>query len=363
MGAQQVLRGDDGRGTVPENGALISEAREASVNRGPHGGCDAFPVVTECGRSRACLLRLRLLQTVASLVQGTIAPSRNPIPLMRTNPLFLLSAIAATIPVEDHGRFRDARHPHETIAAAIPPEKSDVKSSSEAYARRFAGPVGAWFLDVQAGITRELLAPLPSPLRILDVGGGHAQLTPMLVDAGHEVTVLGSSPICGERLKPWTEDGRCRFEVGSLREFPYEDRSFDVALSFRMLTHVAEPEHFIAELCRVSRRSAILDFASSRSMNVLADRLFALKLRIEGNTRNFALFPPRSIEEMFERQRFRLAASRPQFLLPMAMYRLLGSATLARAFEAPGKLSGATRVLGSPVIVRADREHVLELHT
>ena len=36
---------------------------------------------------------------------------------------------------------------------------ADVETASEGYARRFAGPVGAWFLEIQARLTLELLAP------------------------------------------------------------------------------------------------------------------------------------------------------------------------------------------------------------
>lgn len=234
-------------------------------------------------------------------------------------------------------------------------EDPDVESSSERYAQRFSGPVGAWFLEVQAQITRELLTPLPSQLRILDVGGGHAQLTPALLDAGHEVVVLGSSAVCAERLKPFLQTGRCHFEVGSLRDLPFPDRSFDVALSFRLLSHMVSPETLIRELCRVSSRSVLLDYPSTRSLNVLAQQLFSVKLLIEKNTRTFASFSPRFIRSAFERQGFRVAAERPQYLLPMALHRLLGSRPLSRAIEAPAAWLGVTRGFGSPTIVRADR--------
>ena len=40
--------------------------------------------------------------------------------------------------------------------------------------------------------------------------------------------------------------------------------------------------------------------------------------------------------------------------MPMALYRLAGPVHFARAAEWPGRVAGLTRVLGSPVIVRAD---------
>jgi hypothetical protein len=46
---------------------------------------------------------------------------------------------------------------------------------------------------------------------------------------------------------------------------------------------------------------------------------------------------------------------RPQFLLPMALYRLMGSAGPARMAEGVARSLGLTGLLGSPVIARADR--------
>ena len=51
----------------------------------------------------------------------------------------------------------------------------DVETASEDYARRFAGEVGRYFLDVQAEIVLEMLASWPQA-SVLEVGGGHAQL-------------------------------------------------------------------------------------------------------------------------------------------------------------------------------------------
>ena len=50
-----------------------------------------------------------------------------------------------------------------------------------------------------------------------------------------------------------------------------------------------------------------------------------------------------------------VTAERPQFFLPMALYRLAGSTGLARAAEGVARSTGLTALLGSPVIARADR--------
>ncbi|CAN5307770.1 hypothetical protein BH23GEM4_BH23GEM4_16820 [soil metagenome] len=231
----------------------------------------------------------------------------------------------------------------------------DIESSSSRYARRFAGKIGELFLEVQQGIALELLPPPESSPELLDVGGGHAQLAPALVEAGYRVDVLGSTPACGELLARHLDAERLRFTVGQLHDLPFEERTFDAAISFRILAHIADPERFIADLCRVAKRTVLVDFPSSCSVNALANRLFGLKLRVEGNTRPFRVFSPTGIRRSFEQNGFRVSGVRAQYFLPMAIHRLLGSAPLTRILEAPPKITGLTRVFGSPLIVRAER--------
>jgi 2-polyprenyl-3-methyl-5-hydroxy-6-metoxy-1,4-benzoquinol methylase len=235
------------------------------------------------------------------------------------------------------------------------PETADIETASEDYARRFAGPVGAWFLERQARSTLELLSPLGRGARVLDVGGGHAQLTPALVDHGYEVTVVGSAPACAERLSALLASGRCRFELGNVIDLPYGDRSFDAVLSLRLLPHVVAWRTLLAELCRVARRSVVVDYPSSRSINVLAGGLFPAKKRFEGNTRPFVQYRPAEIEAALGVSGFQVTASRAQFLWPMVLHRMIGRVAVSKALEAPGRAIGLLTVLGSPVIVRAER--------
>lgn len=243
-----------------------------------------------------------------------------------------------------------------TAAATQAREDADVESSSEQYARRFDGPVGRWFVDSQTRITLECLAGLPAGATILDVGGGHAQVAPPLVEAGFRVTVVGSDPSCGERLAPLTSTGRCRFDVGDLQALPYAAASFDAVVCYRLIAHSVNWRHLIAELCRVARHRVIVDYPARRSVNVASQALFRFKHSIEGGTtRPFALYGRGEIARAFERAGFAVVRVRPQFLFPMALYRLAGSVRLARTAEGFARAIALTGLLGSPVIARADR--------
>jgi ubiquinone/menaquinone biosynthesis C-methylase UbiE len=234
-------------------------------------------------------------------------------------------------------------------------EDADIGTSSDDYARRFTGAVGRWFVETQTRITLGLLRALPVGASVLDVGGGHAQIAPPLIAAGYEVTIAGSDPVCSARLKPWIEDGRCRFEVAELNALPYPDRAFDAVVCLRLLPHSVSWTRLVGELCRVARRSVIVDYPSIRSANVVSEYFFGMKKSIELNTRRFITFSPQEIRNAFAGNSFVVRAEKPQFIIPMVLHRLTNRARLSQAVEAPGRVLGLTRWFGSPVIVRADR--------
>jgi ubiquinone/menaquinone biosynthesis C-methylase UbiE len=236
-------------------------------------------------------------------------------------------------------------------------EDADIGTSSEDYARRFTGSVGRWFLETQTRITLGLLRALPMGASVLDVGGGHAQITPPLIESGYEVTVAGSDPSCSARLQPWISTGQCRFQLADLRALPFPNQSFDIVVCLRLVPHSIAWKRLIGELCRVARRSVLIDYPSNRSANVVSEYFFGLKRNIELNTRRFMTFSPGEIRRAFADHHYIVRAEKAEFLLPMVLHRVANHAALSKAAEVPGRILGLTRWLGSPVIVRADRQH------
>jgi ubiquinone/menaquinone biosynthesis C-methylase UbiE len=255
------------------------------------------------------------------------------------------------MPADPTTGFPAARE-HELI------EDADIGTASDDYARRFSGAVGQWFVETQTRITLSLLGTLPVGASVLDVGGGHAQITPALLEAGYNVTVVGSGSACSQRLQPLISAGRCRFEVVNLRALPFRTRSFDAVVCLRLLAHSVSWTGLIGELCKVAARSVIIDYPSFRSANILSSRFFNLKRGIELNTRRFMSFWPGQIQSEFAAQGFVVGAEYPQYLLPMVLHRLMNRLSISKAAELPGRILGLTRRFGSPVIIRADRIQV-----
>lgn len=234
------------------------------------------------------------------------------------------------------------------------PETADIVSSSDEYATRFSGPAGQWMLDVQEQITLDLVKKV-SVRTILDVGGGHGQLAVPLCREGYEMTVLSSAEICKKRISDIVDSGKCRFVVGNVVSLPFQDKSFDAAISFRMVTHCLQWPALIKELCRVAKHSVVVDYPTSQSVNMIAPGLFNLKKKVEHNTRHWALFKHTQIIREFEKNGFTAAFRTGQFFLPMVLHRMLKNRAFSAMLEKTCRAAGLTQRWGSPVILRADR--------
>ncbi len=235
------------------------------------------------------------------------------------------------------------------------PETPDIETSSDGYARRFSGAVGAWFLRVQEDATLDMLVPYRGS-SLLDLGGGHGQLTGALVGGGYSVTVLGSAEICGNRVRQLVDDGLCAFDVGSLLDLPYPDRAFDVVISFRLISHIVQWKRLVSEMARVARKAIVIDYPSTRSLNYFTPLLFKLKKRLEGNTRDYISFNESKLFAEFEGQGYCLLERYPQFFLPMFLHRAMKSPAISSGAEKPFRKLGLTRLFGSPVIAKFVRE-------
>jgi SAM-dependent methyltransferase len=240
---------------------------------------------------------------------------------------------------------------------SLPPEFADIETASEDYARRFSGKVGEYFLEIQTRILLELLSPWPQA-SVLDVGGGHGQTAVPLVHKGYTVTVAGSGSLDSMRLASLLPREAFRFETCDLLHLPFEDRSFDIVLSFRLLPHIEEWPELITEMCRVADKAVIVDYPDIRSFNYFSESLFKAKKAVEGNTRPFRCFSRSEILEPFTQNCFASPLFQPEFFIPMAIHRALKNRELSGAVEALCRTLGLTSFWGSPIILRVLRQNL-----
>jgi 2-polyprenyl-3-methyl-5-hydroxy-6-metoxy-1,4-benzoquinol methylase len=234
-------------------------------------------------------------------------------------------------------------------------ETADIETSSEEYARRFGGAIGSWLLEVQEEATLRMLAPYMGA-EILDVGGGHGQLTSALVQNGFRVTVLGSADVCQQRIHQLVTANCCSFKVGNILALPFPERAFDIVLSYRLLPHVSRWGQFVSELSRVAKTAVLVDYPAVRSVNYVMPLIFPLKKRLEGNTRPFTCFRESELLEVFKANHFACADRYPEFFLPMVLHRVLKMPGLSSVTERMCRLSRLTSLFGSPVILKLTRQ-------
>jgi ubiquinone/menaquinone biosynthesis C-methylase UbiE len=246
------------------------------------------------------------------------------------------------------------QHHHIQGGPVVGREDADLHASSDAYAARFQGSVGAWMLAVQEQILHSLLDP--ECTSVLDVGGGHGQVAIPLAKAQRAVTVLGSSSACAARLTQQIEQGVISFTCGNLIELPFDPCTFNLVTSVRLMSHCAAWRTLVAELCRVSSHAVIIDYPAWLSVNILSPLLFSLKRRIEGNTRTFKLFSHREVVAEFKKHGFHLERSEKQFVWPMVLHRAMKSAASSHRLEQGARLLGLRALFGSPVLAKFVRD-------
>jgi glycosyltransferase involved in cell wall biosynthesis/SAM-dependent methyltransferase len=240
--------------------------------------------------------------------------------------------------------------------------RPDIETAGAAYAGRFAGPAGAYLLDVQAQTVRRLLSDAACEGgRVLDVGGGHAQLTQLLLELGFDVWVQGSAASCAQRLLPFMPEakGRLHFVASSLWELPFADRTFDLVIGIRLLAHVERWQALLAEMARVCRQTLLVEYPPVLSANILEPWLFALKWRLEGNTRRFRCYSKSQIADVLGDLGLAELIERKEFLIPMVVHRSLRRPGISRRLEAWCRGLRLTDLLGGPALLLAQRPRMI----
>ena len=237
----------------------------------------------------------------------------------------------------------------------------DIETASANYTSRFAGEVGQYFLAVQEKAVLELLAGLAgAPLRILEVGGGHAQLTPALLAAGHFVTVHGSSKVCFDRLEitKMQYGERLALVEAPVLDLPFAEKTFDVVSAVRLLAHVDDWPQLVRIMTKIADRAVIVDYAPASGFNMFYKLLFGLKKRIERNTRTFIRHEPEELNKTFQTCGYELQGQQKQFFAPMVVHRAIKKAVFSSRVETLFRRLGFTALWGSPVISLYTRKAV-----
>ncbi len=237
--------------------------------------------------------------------------------------------------------------------ADIGSSQADLDASTDRYAKRFGGSGGVWLLSRQTAALRSLIGE-DRGARVLDVGGGHGQIAAPLLEDGHSVTVHASSEAALGQVRR-LDHPNLALSTGGLMPLPFADGSFDVVTSFRIMAHIGDWRGYLAELARVARQAVIVDFPIPSGANALAPLLFGLKKKIEGDTRRFDTIRRADARDVLEQAGFTPTGEIGQFVVPIVVHRKLAMPRLSAALERACGGIGLASMLGTPVVLRADR--------
>jgi 2-polyprenyl-3-methyl-5-hydroxy-6-metoxy-1,4-benzoquinol methylase len=244
---------------------------------------------------------------------------------------------------------------------------------------RFGGPVGALVADAQARVLLDVLDqlrkaghagdrahPHPPPMTerirptrpsIVDVGTGTGRAALLLARGGARVTGVDASEamLAVAQQRAAVEGADVTFQVGDAHALPFSDRSFDAAVTLRVLMHTPDWRRCVAELCRVADRFVIADYPSALSVASLESLARRTSHAFGARTEPYRVFRPATIAEAFAGNGFQVRATHRQFVLPIALHKAIGSVRFTQGIEAVLQRIGLLRVFGSPVTIVAER--------
>lgn len=222
-------------------------------------------------------------------------------------------------------------------------------------ANHFGGSVGQFFQMSQEKLVMNMISP--DNASILDVGTGTGRLAIPLASRGAEVIGLDASE---EMLRRAEEKAgglsNLAFELGDARQLRFAAGSFDYVVSFRTLMHFDDWQTVISEMCRVSRRCIVFDAPPTNGVALLEACFDRLRHALGSSVQPYRTFRLSELKRELHRHGYEPLVIEKQFVLPLKLHRLIGSARFTRTAEAILRRLGLTRLLGAPILIKAARK-------
>jgi ubiquinone/menaquinone biosynthesis C-methylase UbiE len=208
----------------------------------------------------------------------------------------------------------------------------------------------------QADALRAFLGDIRG-LRVLDVGTGTGRAALLLAREGATLVGVDASEemLAVARRRAADEGVTVSFTRGDAHALDIPDRSFDAAVSLRVLMHAPDWRRCLAELCRVSRRLIVIDYPSSHSLAWLESVARRAGQAVGVRTEAYRVFSDRQIRDALTAAGFRVKAVHRQFVLPIALHKRLGSRHATESVERALERAGLLERFGSPVTLVAER--------
>lgn len=222
--------------------------------------------------------------------------------------------------------------------------------------KRFGGPIGELVASTQARVLANFVGRIGGR-PILDIGTGTGRAALLMARGGAKVVGVDASEemLTVARQRARDQGATVTFTVGDAHKLEFVDRSFDVAISLRVLMHTPRWSECVAELCRVADQLVIIDYPSARSVARIQSWTRRLTAVFGGATEPYRVFTDVEIAAALEQCGFRVRSVHRLFVLPIALHKALGLPRVTLAVEEWLDRIGLLRWLGSPVTLVAER--------
>src|SRR4026207_1885771 len=124
---------------------------------------------------------------------------------------------------------------------------ADPKTAQTFDQERFGSPVGEFIKQAQEQVVFSSL-PDVSSWNVIDVGAGTGRFTIPFLERGARVTACDASQHMLEVLQSKTASTGLKTKIVDAHELPFDEKTFDCAISFRILMHVLDWKKALAEL-------------------------------------------------------------------------------------------------------------------
>jgi ubiquinone/menaquinone biosynthesis C-methylase UbiE len=220
---------------------------------------------------------------------------------------------------------------------------------------RFGTPVGEFLKQMQERLVFSQL-PDVSGWNVIDVGAGTGRFTAAFLQRGAAVTACDASEEMLKVLRSKITSSSLQTNVTDAQNLPYADKSFDCAVSFRLLMHVMEWKNALSELCRVSKDWVIIDFPPKRGFLRFAPIFHWLQKPFVKNLQPYKVLPLRKITAALDSHGYHILSVDSGFFLPITAHRILRNPQTSRVLETLFAKFRLTKHLGSPVTIFARRK-------
>ena len=222
--------------------------------------------------------------------------------------------------------------------------------------RRFGGPIGELVARTQARVLANMIGRIQDR-DILDVGTGTGRAALLLAHGAARVTAIDASEemLAIARKRAADELVSVRFLRGDAHNLQFPDRSFDVAVAFRLLMHTPDWQRCVAELCRVAERLVVIDYPSATSVALVESLGRKVAHAVGAKTEPYRVFTHGSIVEVLRRSNFRVRSVHRQFVMPITLHKAIGSRRFSLWSENVLDRVGLLKPFGSPVTLVAER--------